>query len=57
MAATQAGGWAALRVLNRLFPGTSLLVATTLSGNAIAALGTRATRFYSQLSQDSGSRV
>jgi hypothetical protein len=57
MAATQAGGWAALRVINRLFPGTSLLVATAVSRNAVAALGTRAMRFYSQSSQDAGSRV
>lgn len=57
MAATQAGGWAALRVLNRLFPGTSLLVATTVSRNAVAGLGTRAMRFYSQSSQDAGSSV
>jgi hypothetical protein len=57
MAAIQAGGWAALRVVNRLFPGASLLVATTVSRNAVAALGTRATRFYSQSSQDAGSRV
>jgi hypothetical protein len=57
MVATQVGGWAALRVVNRLFPGASLLVATTVSRNVVAALGTRAMRFYSQLSQDSGSRV
>jgi hypothetical protein len=57
MAAVQAGGWAALRVINRLFPGASLLVATTVSGNAVAALGTRAMRYYSQSSQDAGSRV
>jgi hypothetical protein len=57
MATTQAGGWLALRLVNRLFPGTSLLVAALASRSAAESVGSRATRFYSQESQSLGSRV
>lgn len=57
MAVAQAGGWAALRAVNRFFPGTSLLVATLTSRGAARALAARAVRHYSQLSQLSGSSV
>ncbi|WP_157408669.1 hypothetical protein [Actinoplanes sp. N902-109] len=54
---SQAGAWAGIRLVNRFFPGTSLLAAT-LSGHAAAqAAAARATVYYSQVSQLSGSSV
>ena len=46
MLAAQAGGWAAVRVVNRFFPGTSLLVATLTSRGAARAMAARATVHY-----------
>lgn len=57
MATTQAGGWLALRLVNRFFPGTSLLVAALASRSAAESVGSRATTFYSQESQSLGSKV
>lgn len=60
MIAAQAGGWAAIRAVNRFFPGTSLLAATLASRGAARRMAARATLFYrdqSQLSQSLGSSV
>lgn len=57
MLAAQAGGWTAIRVLNRYFPGSSLLTAVLTSRSAAHALAARAQRFYSQENQDLGSAV
>ncbi|AGZ46689.1 hypothetical protein AFR_42175 [Actinoplanes friuliensis DSM 7358] len=46
MLAAQAGGWAAIRLINRFFPGTSLLTATLTSRGAARAMAARATIFY-----------
>ena len=46
MLAAQAGGWAALRVVNRFFPGTTLLAATLTSRGAARSLAARAGLFY-----------
>jgi len=46
MIAAQAGGWAALRAVNRYFPGTTLLAATLTSRGAARSLAARATLFY-----------
>ena len=55
--ATQAGTWAAIRTVNRLLPGTSLLTAVLTSRSSAQALAARAYRYYSQESQALGSRV
>jgi hypothetical protein len=46
--ATQAGRWLAIRAVNRLLPGTAVLVATLGSRSAAEALGVRAITFYQQ---------
>ncbi|WP_213002873.1 hypothetical protein [Winogradskya consettensis] len=46
MVSAQAGGWAALRVVNRVFPGTSLLAATLSSRVAARTSAARAVEFY-----------
>ncbi len=46
MVAVQAGGWAAVRVVNRFLPGTSLLVATLTSRGATRTMAARATAHY-----------
>jgi hypothetical protein len=46
MLTAQAGGWTALRLVNRLFPGTSLLAATLTSRAAADAVAHRATAYY-----------
>ncbi|WP_170047374.1 hypothetical protein, partial [Couchioplanes caeruleus] len=46
MVAAQAGGWAALRAVDRLFPGTSLLAAVLASRAGAATSGTRAILYY-----------
>lgn len=46
MLAAQAGGWAAVRVVNHFFPGTSLLVATLTSRGAARSMAARATVHY-----------
>jgi hypothetical protein len=53
MLTAQAGAWAAVRVLNRYFPGTSLLAATLSSRATADSSAARAILFYSQLSQRS----
>nr|BFE67119.1 hypothetical protein GCM10020092_004200 [Actinoplanes digitatis] len=58
--AVQAGGWAAIRVVNRFFPGAGLVAAVLGSRGAAAAMAARATFYYrgqSQVSQRSGSSV
>ncbi|MEU4214009.1 hypothetical protein [Actinoplanes sp. NPDC026623] len=58
--AVHAGGWAAIRLVNHYFPGTSLLAATLNSRGAARAMAARATVYYrdqSQVSQRSGTRV
>jgi hypothetical protein len=57
MLATQAGGWTAIRTLNRYFPGSSLLAAVLTSRSSANALAARAQRFYSQESQAFGKSV
>jgi hypothetical protein len=46
MAAAQTGGWAAVRLLNRLFPGTSLLAATLVSRSSAETVANRARAYY-----------
>ncbi|MFI5936253.1 hypothetical protein [Actinoplanes sp. NPDC051494] len=46
MITSQAGVWAALRVVNRFFPGTSLLAATLSSRAAARTSAARATLYY-----------
>jgi len=57
MLAAQAGGWTAIRTLNRFFPGTSLLTAVLTSRSAAQSLAARAERLYSQESQAFGTTV
>jgi hypothetical protein len=57
MASAQAGAWTIVRGLNRLFPGTAWLAAIMTSRNGARTMGMRTAKFYSQLSQESGSRV
>lgn len=44
--ATQTGGWGALRLANRFFPGTSLLAAVLSSHASAQSIGVRANSFY-----------
>jgi hypothetical protein len=44
--ATQVGGWLAVRAVNRIFPGTGVLVAALGSRGAAETLGVRAITFY-----------
>ena len=44
--ATQTGGWAALRLANRFFPGTSLLAAILTSTASAQAVAARAEAYY-----------
>jgi hypothetical protein len=46
MGAAQSGGWTAVRVLNRFFPGTSLLAAIMTSRSSALNMASRATAFY-----------
>ena len=46
MVATQTGGWAALRLANRFFPGTSLLAAILTSSASAQAVAARADSHY-----------
>ncbi|MET8147649.1 hypothetical protein ACIBSW_06960 [Actinoplanes sp. NPDC049668] len=58
--AVKAGGWAAIRVVNRYFPGAAVLAAVLGSRGAAAMMAARATFYYrgqSQVSQRSGSSV
>ena len=48
MLATQVSGWTAIRTVNRLFPGSSLLAAVLTSRSSAQSLAARAERFYSQ---------
>ncbi|WP_305787348.1 hypothetical protein [Symbioplanes lichenis] len=58
MVAAQAGGWAALRLVNRVFPGTSLLAACLTSRAAVRTSAARATLYFrSQSSQSDGTSV
>ena len=54
MVVAQAGGWAAVRAVNRFFPGTSLLVAALTSRGAVRALAARAIQHYSRQSRQPG---
>ncbi|WP_306204920.1 hypothetical protein [Actinoplanes sp. RD1] len=58
MVVAQAGGWAALRLVNRVFPGTSLLAACLTSRAAVRTSAARATLYFrSQSSQSDGTSV
>jgi hypothetical protein len=60
MVATQAGTWAALKGVNRFFPGTTMLAAIITSRSGAWNIGTRAITFYrtySQVSHSFGSSV
>jgi hypothetical protein len=57
MAMAQAGSWTAIRLINRFFPGTSLLAATLTSRSSAETVAARARALYSQDSQALGSRV
>jgi hypothetical protein len=46
MVAVQTGGWTAIRGINRLFPGTSLLAAIMVSRSSALNMASRATAFY-----------
>jgi hypothetical protein len=46
LAATQIGAWLAVRAVERIFPGTGVLVATLVSRGAVQGLGVRAATFY-----------
>jgi hypothetical protein len=46
MMAAQAGGWTALRLANRLFPGTSLLAAILTSSASAQSVAARAESYY-----------
>jgi hypothetical protein len=46
MLATQTGGWTALRLANRYFPGTSLLAAVLTSTASAQSVAARADKFY-----------
>jgi hypothetical protein len=48
MAAAQTGGWTAVRVVNRVFPGASLLAATLASRASADGVAHRALRYYSR---------
>jgi hypothetical protein len=55
--AAQTGGWAAVRLVNRYFPGTSLLAATLTSRSAAETVAARANTYYSQEVHAFGSNV
>jgi hypothetical protein len=55
--AAQTGGWAAIRLVNRYFPGTSLLAATLTSRSAAVTVAARANTYYSQEVHAFGSNV
>ena len=56
--AAQTGGWTAVRLANRYFPGTSLLTAVLTSTASAHGAAARANTFYrSQVSRSSGSNV
>ena len=57
MASAQAGVWTVIKGVNRLFPGTAVLAAILTSRSGARTMGMRTHRFYSQLIQESGSRV
>ena len=62
MLAAQTGGWTALRLANRFFPGTSLLAAVLTSTASAQSVAARADAYYrkmtqTQVSQDAGSSV
>jgi hypothetical protein len=57
LAMAQAGGWTAIRVINRFFPGTSLLAATLTGRSSAETVAARARAYYSQESQSLGSTV
>jgi hypothetical protein len=57
LAMAQARGWTAIRLINRFFPGTSLLAATLTSRASAETVAARARALYSQESQSLGSRV
>jgi hypothetical protein len=57
MVAAQSGGWAGIRLVNRYFPGTSLLVAALTSSSATETVANRANAYFSQSNQDVGNRV
>ncbi|WP_433372165.1 hypothetical protein ACQPZX_48910 [Actinoplanes sp. CA-142083] len=46
MLAVQTGGWAALRLVNRYFPGTSLLAAVLTSTASAQTVAARAETYY-----------
>jgi hypothetical protein len=46
VAATQAGEWSVIRLINRIFPGVSLLAATLISRDGAEAVAHRAKRYY-----------
>ena len=55
--ATNAAGWAAVRLVNRYFPGSSLLAAALVSRSSARSAADRANTYYSQASHALGSRV
>jgi hypothetical protein len=57
MVAAQTGGWAAIKLANRYFPGTSLLAATLTSRSAAESVAARANTYYSQEVHAFGSTV
>ncbi|MGX6604527.1 hypothetical protein ACWKSP_20685 [Micromonosporaceae bacterium Da 78-11] len=60
LVAAQTGGWSALRVANRYFPGASLLAAVLTSHASAESIGVRANSYFRaqiQVSQEAGSRV
>jgi hypothetical protein len=57
MVAAQTGNWAAIRLVNRFFPGTSLLAAMLGSRAATDTVVIRANAYFSQSNHEAGSRV
>jgi hypothetical protein len=57
MAAAQAAAWTVLRVVNRFFPGTTMLAAVMTSRSGARNMGTKAVRYYSQSRKRDGSNV
>jgi hypothetical protein len=55
--AVQSGGWAGIRLVNRYFPGTSLLAAALTSSMAADTVANRANSYFSQANHESGSSV
>jgi hypothetical protein len=57
MVATNAAGWAAVRLVRRYFPGSSVVAAALVSRSSARNMAERANTYYSQASHALGSKV